>query len=44
MSGTSGSAHNARQIRDGRMAMTLDPDERVVIIGYSKGMTSVRRW
>lgn len=37
VSGLSGTAHNARQIRDALMAMKLEPGERVLLIGYSKG-------
>jgi hypothetical protein len=37
VSGLSGSAHNAREIRDALIAMALEPGERVVLVGYSKG-------
>lgn len=42
VSGLSSSAHNARQIRDAIMAMTLPEGEaRLVLIGYSKGAPDI---
>jgi hypothetical protein len=35
--GRSSSAHNAEQIKDTLLTMDLLPDEKVVLIGYSKG-------
>ena len=37
VSGRSGSAHNARQLRDAFMAMALGPGERLLVVAYSKG-------
>ena len=37
VSGRSSAEHNALQIRDGVLAMDLAPNERVVLVGYSKG-------
>jgi pimeloyl-ACP methyl ester carboxylesterase len=37
VSGRSSSEHNARQIRDAVLEMNLAPNERVVLVGYSKG-------
>ncbi|MHC5113231.1 MAG: esterase/lipase family protein [Planctomycetota bacterium] len=37
VSGRSSSEHNARQIRDELLEMDLAPNERVVLVGYSKG-------
>ncbi len=37
----SSSARNARQIRDAVMDMTLAPEQRLVLIGYSKGASDV---
>jgi len=39
--GRSGSAANARQIRDELRALHLAPDEKLVLIGYSKGMSDI---
>lgn len=39
--GLSSSANNARQIRDAVLAMDLDADERLVLVGYSKGTTDI---
>ena len=41
VSGLSSSAHNGRQIRDAVMAMDLAPDERLVLVGYSKGTPDI---
>ncbi|MGH7318769.1 MAG: hypothetical protein ACRELA_03960, partial [Candidatus Rokuibacteriota bacterium] len=41
VSGTGGSPHNARQIRDALLAMDLLPGERVLLVGYSKGAADV---
>ena len=39
--GRSGSARNAKQIRHQVEAMDLEPGERLVLIGHSKGMSDV---
>ena len=39
--GLSSSTHNARQIRDAVVAMDLAPDERLVLVGYSKGTPDI---
>jgi hypothetical protein len=39
--GRSSSAHNAGQIRQQIEAMHLQPDERLVLIGHSKGMSDI---
>jgi pimeloyl-ACP methyl ester carboxylesterase len=39
--GLSSSAHNGRQIRDAALAMDLAPDERLVLVGYSKGTPDI---
>jgi hypothetical protein len=39
--GLSSSANNGRQIRDAVMAMGLAPDERLVLVGYSKGTPDI---
>lgn len=41
VSGRSSSAHNAAQIRDALLAMDLLPDEKVVLVGYSKGTPDI---
>lgn len=41
VNGLSSSAHNARQIRDAVVAMNLAPDERLVLVGYSKGTPDI---
>ena len=41
VSGRSGSAANARQIRDEIRALRLRADEKLVLIGYSKGMSDI---
>ena len=39
--GLSSSTNNARQIRDAVVAMDLAPDERLVLVGYSKGTPDI---
>ena len=39
--GLSSSTHNGRQIKDAVVAMDLAPDERLVLVGYSKGTTDI---
>lgn len=39
--GRSSSAHNAAQIKDALLTMDLLPDEKVVLIGYSKGTPDI---
>jgi pimeloyl-ACP methyl ester carboxylesterase len=39
--GLSSSTHNARQIRDAVVEMDLAPDERLVLVGYSKGTPDI---
>lgn len=41
VSGRSGSAANARQIGDQLGKLSLAPDEKLVMIGYSKGMSDI---
>lgn len=41
VSGRSGSAANARQIVDELRMLRLAPDEKLVLIGYSKGMSDI---
>lgn len=41
VSGRSSSEHNARQILDHLCALPLDPAERLVLIGYSKGICDI---
>jgi pimeloyl-ACP methyl ester carboxylesterase len=41
VSGRSSSAHNARQIRDAIVKMDFQPDEKVIVIGYSKGAPDI---
>lgn len=41
VSGRSGSAANACQIRDQLLRLKLAPEERLVLIGYSKGMSDI---
>jgi hypothetical protein len=41
VSGRSGSAANALQIRDQIAALKLQPDEKLALIGYSKGMSDI---
>jgi hypothetical protein len=41
VSGRSGSAANARQIRDQLAEFRLAPDEKLVLVGYSKGMSDI---
>ena len=41
VSGRAGSAANALAIRDQLRALRLAPDERLVLIGYSKGMSDI---
>lgn len=39
--GLFGSAHNGRQIRDAVLAMNLAADEKLVLLGYSKGLPDI---
>jgi pimeloyl-ACP methyl ester carboxylesterase len=39
--GLSSSANNGRQIKDAVVAMDLAPDERLVLVGYSKGTPDI---
>ena len=39
--GLSSSTNNGRQIRDAVVAMDLAPDERLVLVGYSKGTPDI---
>ena len=41
VSGWSSSTHNATLIRDALLAADLSPDEKVVLIGYSKGAPDI---
>ena len=41
VSGRSGSAANAREIADQLQSLRLAPDEKLVLIGYSKGMSDI---
>lgn len=41
VSGRSSSAHNAAQIKDALLALDLLPDEKVVLVGYSKGTPDI---
>jgi pimeloyl-ACP methyl ester carboxylesterase len=41
VSGRSGTAHNARQIADVLRSAGLEPAERVVLVGYSKGTIDI---
>ncbi|HME45402.1 MAG TPA: hypothetical protein VKF36_20085 [Syntrophorhabdales bacterium] len=41
VSGRSSSTYNASQIRDALVAMDLLPDEKVVLVGYSKGAPDI---
>jgi hypothetical protein len=41
VSGRSGAAHNARQIADALRSADLRPDDRVVLVGYSKGTVDI---
>jgi len=41
VSGRGDSAHNAKQIRDQLRALHLMPNEKLVLIGYSKGMSDI---
>jgi len=41
VSGRSSAAHNARQIADAVRAARLDVDERIVLLGYSKGAVDI---
>jgi hypothetical protein len=41
VSGRSGSAANAQQIRNQIRALGLRPDEKLVLVGYSKGMSDI---
>jgi len=41
VSGWSSSSHNARLIRNALMAAELSPDEKVVLVGYSKGTPDI---
>jgi pimeloyl-ACP methyl ester carboxylesterase len=41
VSGRSSSRHNAAQIRDAVMAMALAPQERLVLVGHSKGSVDI---
>ena len=41
VSGRSSSAHNAIQIRDAVIGLDLQGDEKVVLVGYSKGVPDV---
>jgi hypothetical protein len=41
VSGRSSSQHNAAQIRDAVLGMTLAPGERLLLIGYSKGSVDI---
>lgn len=39
--GLSSSAHNGRQVRDAVLAMDLAPGERLLLVGYSKGVPDI---
>lgn len=41
VSGLGGTQHNARQLREGLRALTLDADERLVLVGHSKGAADI---
>ena len=41
VSGRSGAAHNARQIADALRSANLKPNDRVVLVGYSKGAVDI---
>jgi pimeloyl-ACP methyl ester carboxylesterase len=41
VSGRSGCAYNARQIRDHLLSAALEPGEKVVLVGYSKGTPDI---
>lgn len=41
VSGRSSSAHNALQIRNALLGMDYPPDEKVVLVGYSKGISDI---
>jgi hypothetical protein len=41
VSGRSGAAHNASQIADALRSAGLGPDDRVVLVGYSKGTVDI---
>jgi hypothetical protein len=41
VSGRSGADHNARQIADTLRAASLEPDDQVVLVGYSKGTVDI---
>jgi hypothetical protein len=41
VSGRSGTAHNAQQIAESLRSASLAPDDRVVLVGYSKGAVDI---
>lgn len=41
VSGRSSSTHNAMEIRNALLGMDLQPEERIVLVGYSKGVPDI---